>query len=73
MAGTSDVACIAELPMPVNRPTSCAFGRADYRRLFIASARRDLDAAALAMQPSAGGLFMTEPGVEGVPETPFAG
>jgi xylono-1,5-lactonase len=64
---------IAELAVPVQRPTSCAFGGPGYDRLFITSARRGLDDEALAMQPSAGGLFMTVPGVEGVPETPFAG
>lgn len=64
---------IAELELPVQRPTSCLFGGADYDQLFITSARRGLDQAALSMQPSAGGLFMTVPGVEGVPETPFTG
>jgi sugar lactone lactonase YvrE len=64
---------IAELDVPVQRPTSCAFGGAACDRLFITSARRGLDGEALALQPSAGGLFMTVPGVEGVPETLFAG
>jgi len=64
---------IAELPVPVQRPTSCAFGGAELDRLFITSASRDLSGEQLAMQPSAGGLFMTIPGVRGVRETPFAG
>ena len=68
-----DGAVIAELPVPVQRPTSCAFGGESFDRLFISSARRDLDDQALAQQPAAGGLLMTVPGVRGVPETPFAG
>jgi len=64
---------IAELEVPAQRPTSCAFGGAGYDQLFITSARRGLTDEQLALQPSAGGLFMTVPGVEGVPETLFAG
>ena len=64
---------IGELEVPVQRPTSCAFGGPDLDRLFISSARRDLSDEQRTMQPSAGGLFMTVPGVRGVAETPFAG
>lgn len=64
---------IAELAVPAQRPTSCAFGGPARDRLFITSARRDLTDDALAMQPNAGGLFMTVPGVTGVPEPLFAG
>jgi sugar lactone lactonase YvrE len=64
---------VDELAVPVQRPTSCMFGGADFRTLFFTSARRDLSDEQLIMQPSAGGLFMTMPGVQGVPETPFAG
>lgn len=64
---------LAELPVPVQRPTSCAFGGPALDRLFITSARRDLSADELAAQPCAGGLFMTRPGVGGVAERPFAG
>ena len=59
--------------VPVQRPTSCAFGGPDMDRLYITSARRDFDAAALAMQPNAGALFMLIPGVRGIPDLPFAG
>lgn len=64
---------IGELRVPVQRPTSCAFGGPGLDRLFITSARRDLTAAELDVQPSAGGLFMTIPGVKGVAEPLFAG
>ena len=59
--------------MPVARPTSCAFGGVDRDRLYITSASIGLDADALAMQPNAGGLFMTAPGVRGLADVPFAG
>lgn len=64
---------LAELPVPVQRPTSCAFGGPALDRLFITSARRDLTDAALADQPQAGGVFMTRPGVSGLPDVPFGG
>ena len=61
------------IKVPVQRPTSCAFGGPDFDRLYVTSARRDLDEAALAMQPNAGGLFLLYPGVRGLAERPFAG
>jgi sugar lactone lactonase YvrE len=65
--------CLRKIQLPVARPTSCAFGGRDIDRLYITSASIGLDEAALAVQPQAGGLFMTTPGVRGVPEIPFAG
>ena len=59
--------------VPVQRPTSCAFGGPELDRLYITSASIDLDESALNMQPNAGGLFMLAPGVQGVAELPFAG
>ena len=64
---------LAELRVPVQRPTSCAFGGPEFDQLFITSARRGLTEDELAAQPQAGGLFMTVPGVKGVAETLFAG
>ncbi len=64
---------IAELPVPVQRPTSCTFGGRDLDCLFITSASRDLSAQDLADQPFAGGLFMTRPGVRGFADVPFKG
>ncbi len=58
---------------PVQRPTSVAFGGPLFDRLYITSARIGLDETALAVQPSAGGLFMVETGVAGLAEQPFAG
>lgn len=64
---------LATLEMPVQRPTSVAFGGPALDRLFITSAARDLAPDDLARQPQAGGLFVTEPGVCGIAELPFAG
>jgi D-xylonolactonase len=61
------------IKVPVQRPTSCAFGGPDFDRLYVTSASRDLDEAALAMQPNAGGLFLLRAGVRGLAERPFAG
>lgn len=59
--------------MPVQRPTSCAFGGPALDRLYVTSARIGLDAEALEMQPCAGGLFLLHTGARGIAELPFAG
>lgn len=61
------------IDVPVQRPTSVAFGGPALDRLYVTSARIGLDQTALAVQPSAGGLFMLEPGVSGIAGQPFAG
>lgn len=66
-------ALLAEIPVPVQRPTSVAFGGADLDKIFITSASRDLTDAELVAQPNAGGLFSFKPGVRGIAEFPFAG
>jgi len=63
--------CLAEISLPVTRPTSCAFGGLDLDRLYITSASIGLDEAARSVQPQAGGLFMTSPGAVGLPELAF--
>jgi sugar lactone lactonase YvrE len=62
-----------ELRLPVPQPTSPAFGGADMRTLFVTSARRDLDAAALAAAPLSGSLFAIESDTCGLIEPRFAG
>lgn len=64
---------LEEIRVPAQRPTSCAFGGRDMDRLFITTASRDLSPDEMGRQPQAGGLFMTAPGVTGVPEPLFAG
>jgi L-arabinonolactonase len=61
------------IPMPVEQPTSCAFGGENLDTLFITSARDGLSEAALANQPLAGSLFSLDPGVRGAPQALFGG
>ncbi|MBA3526485.1 MAG: SMP-30/gluconolactonase/LRE family protein [Pseudomonadota bacterium] len=65
--------CLQKIDLPVQRPTSCAFGGPGLDRLYITSASIGLDEAALALQPCAGGLLLLEPGVTGIAAVPFAG
>jgi sugar lactone lactonase YvrE len=61
------------VPLPVSRPTSCAFGASDLGLLFVTSARLGLDAAARAAQPLAGALFALDVGVRGIGQRRFRG
>ena len=61
------------IEVPVQRPTSCAFGGAKLQTLFVTSARIGLDGTELDCQPLAGGLFAIDAGVLGIAELPFAG
>lgn len=62
-----------EIMLPVSQVTMCAFGGPDLKTLFVTTARENLDAAALAKEPHAGGLFAVEAGVQGLPEPHFNG
>jgi sugar lactone lactonase YvrE len=64
---------LRRIRLPVAQPSSCAFGGDRLDRLYITSAREHLDAAQLAAQPLAGGLFAVDPGVRGRPAYGFAG
>lgn len=64
---------VRTVDLPVQRPTSCAFGGADLDQLYVTSASVGLEADDLAVQPCAGGLFLVETGARGLAETPFAG
>lgn len=57
--------------MPTDCPSCVCFGGANLDTLFITTARKDLKPAALAAQPSAGGLFKVKVGARGVPESRF--
>ena len=59
--------------MPVQKPTSCMFGGPDLATLYVTTAIWDLDGAALAKQPWAGGLLAIDVGVKGLPEPRFNG
>lgn len=65
--------CLRAIRLPVGQPSSCAFGGPRLDRLYVTSARESLTEEQLQMQPSAGGLFMLEAGVQGLAERPFAG
>jgi sugar lactone lactonase YvrE len=62
-----------EIRLPVSQPTCVAFGGPDYRDLYISTANQELDAAALARQPTLGGLFRFRPGVAGLPPNAYTG
>jgi len=47
----------ATVPIPAAQATSCAFGGADRRTLFVTTGRERLDEAALERQPDAGRIF----------------
>jgi sugar lactone lactonase YvrE len=64
---------IGKVDLPVQRPTSCAFGGPDLDRLYVTSATIGIDQQALEMQPCAGGLLMMETGARGIRQVPFAG
>ena len=65
---------LATVPLPVDRPTSCAFGGPDRTTLFITTARHGLDEAALARQPDAGHVFRIDGlGVRGSPCARYRG
>jgi len=59
--------------MPVQQPTSCAFGGDDFSTLYVTSAWDGLTPDARASQPLAGGLFAFEAGVKGLELPLFAG
>ncbi|MDB5425838.1 MAG: putative gluconolactonase protein [Phenylobacterium sp.] len=54
------------VPMPVQQPTSCAFGGEAFTTLYVTSAWDELTPEARAEQPLAGGLFAVETGVKGL-------
>jgi sugar lactone lactonase YvrE len=69
-----DGAPLTAVPLPVDRPTSCAFGGLDRSTLFVTTARHGLDDAALSRQPHAGRVFRIDGlGVRGAPCAPYRG
>lgn len=64
---------LADIALPVQRPTMIAFGGADLCTAFVTSATTGLDEAALAAQPHAGSVFAFRVAVPGVAEPMFGG
>ena len=60
----------AVVELPVDQVTACAFGGPGLDELYITTSRLDLPAGE---QPAAGSVFRVDPGVRGLPITPFAG
>jgi sugar lactone lactonase YvrE len=70
----ADGSRLATVRLPVERPTSCAFGGPDRAALFVTTARGGLDEVALARQPHAGHVFRIDGlGVRGMPCAPYRG
>jgi sugar lactone lactonase YvrE len=62
------------IQLPVDRPTSCAFGGPDRATLFITTARHGLDDAAIRRQPDAGRVFRVDGlRARGEPCAPYRG
>ena len=59
--------------VPTTYPTSCTFGGADLRDLYITTATIRLSDNERADQPPAGGLFRFRPPVGGRPPNRFKG
>jgi len=59
--------------VPTPRPTSCAFGGADLRTLFITSTSQAMSDAEREREPLAGALFAFDAGVAGIAEPHWAG
>jgi D-xylonolactonase len=56
--------------LPTANVTKMCFGGSDLKTAYVTTARKNLDAAALAAQPEAGNLFAFDPEVVGLPVTP---
>jgi sugar lactone lactonase YvrE len=63
----------AVLAVPVRQVTSCCFAGPKLDTLVITSARVEMDERALRLEPAAGSVFLADPGVRGLPQTPYAG
>jgi sugar lactone lactonase YvrE len=64
---------LSRLEVPVKRTTSCAFGGAQRRQLFITTASVGLDEQEIEKNFHSGDLFRAEPGVAGLPFHRFGG
>ena len=64
---------LARVNVPAAQVTACAFGGPDLRHLYITTARKGLDGAALAEQPNAGGVFRVRVDTPGVAAVEYAG
>ena len=56
------------IALPARRVTACTFGGVDLTDLYITTSRVEVPPGE---QPAAGALFRAQPGVRGLPVTPF--
>ena len=59
--------------LPVQNPTSCAFGGSGLDRLYVTSASQRLTPEELAQQPLAGAIVVLDVGARGLPSVRYAG
>jgi len=64
---------VAEIALPVQRPTCPTFGGPALESLYVTTARTGLSPEALSRQPHAGGLLRLDPGVQGLAPARFRG
>jgi sugar lactone lactonase YvrE len=64
---------VLRVPMPVKRPTSCAFGGTERTQLYVTSASIDMSEEQIEENVSAGDLFCLEAGVAGLTFHHFGG
>ncbi|CAN5777721.1 SMP-30/gluconolactonase/LRE family protein [soil metagenome] len=64
---------VLRVPVPVKRPTSCAFGGPDRKQLYITSASVELSEEELEENFHSGDLFRLDTDVTGLPFHPFGG
>lgn len=65
--------CLAKFDLPVQKPTSCAFGGPSLSILYVTSASIGLSPSERERQPCAGGLFMLDTDSVGLADVPFEG
>ena len=65
--------CLELIRLPVQKPTSCAFGGPDMRHLYVTSASIGLTDQERSNQPCAGGLFMLDTPYTGLEDVAFEG
>lgn len=61
------------IPLPCSHVTSCAFGGADFKTLYITTARTGLTEQQLETCPLSGGVFAIQTEIPGVPANLFRG
>lgn len=61
------------VPLPVPRPTRCAFVGPDLDRLAVTSARMGMSEAELAAAPLSGRVLLLDPAARGLAPTPYRG